>query len=109
MEYADYIADVFTYCIDEYEGKYYLNPHYRWILKNLNLEPQNITDLPQLNIDMVGQVLKLQVERLNYKYDNSKKLVDRIVDLIENSVDPAIQEQSMKVLKEYLELRKNKE
>lgn len=109
MLYSQFMHEAMKLVIiddDKASGYSYLNPHYRILLQDAELNPENVSDR-KIDWNDVAEVLKLEVERRNKTTDKGRFVVDWVFDVITSAVDPTmISEENdlMKNMMDYMKL-----
>lgn len=91
---------------DDSSGYSYLDPHYRSILIEMNMEPDIIEDR-KVDWQWLREVLDLEVTRRNRVTDKSRFVADWLFSIITSTIDPAMiseENELMKNMMEYMKL-----
>lgn len=97
MLYSEYITKAKSFCIliNEENNMAYLIPDYRYILLLSGMKLSDVTDFPDLTMDIVGENLKLEVEAYNIRNDNARVFIDELRSLFTSVLSPlAVNEQN---------------
>ena len=109
MLYSQFMHEVMKLVIvddDESSGYSYQGPHYRVLMTDAGLLPENVTD-HSIDWAYVAEVLKLEVERRNKVTDKSRFVADWLFDVITATIDPAMiteENELMKNMMDYMKL-----
>ena len=108
MLYVDYINKAIEATITEADnGLFYLEPLWKTILENSNLNVSGISDIKAKWCD-VEDVLKLEVEKRNTVNSLKPYVLNWVHDLITASVEPAILQEETEYIKNLTEYMKVK-
>lgn len=90
MLYSEYISKAKNICIliNETNNMAYLSPDYRYILYLAGMDLKDVTDFPDVTMDIVGENLKLEVEAYNKKNENIRSFVENLETFIASVVIP---------------------
>lgn len=86
-------------------GMFYLEPLWRNILKDNQLEVSEISDA-EVELDEIEDVLKLEVEKRNTINTLEPYVLNWIYDIITSTVEPAVLQEETDYLKNYIEYMK---
>lgn len=90
MLYSEYITKAKSICImiNDSNNIAYLLPDYRYILHLAGMDLSNVTDFPDVTMDVVGENLKLEVEAYNKKRENVRQFIDVLQSFIGTVIVP---------------------
>ena len=90
MLYSEYISKAKNVCIliNETNNMAYLSPDYRYILYLAGMDLKDVTDFPDVTMDIVGENLKLEVEAYNKKNENVRSFIENLETFIASVVIP---------------------
>lgn len=110
MLHTEFIIKACNVCIEQADnGLYYLNPMWRFILQDNQLNTFDISD-KDIDDDEIEDVLKLEVEKRNTENSLKPYIVEWIHNIITASVEPTILQEETDYLKNLTEyLKANKE
>ena len=100
MSYFDVVNDAIELCVvtDEDTGMSYLEPKYRMLLRETNMHlPDDAPD------EELYEILKLEVEKRNALNNHVHAMVNFLIGLMTESVDPAILQEENELLKNVTE------
>ena len=89
MLYSEYITKAKSICItiNESNDIAYLLPDYRYILHLAGMDLKDVTDFPDVTMDIVGENLRLEAEAYNKKHENMHLFIDGIENFIASVED----------------------
>lgn len=85
----------------------FLNPFYKYVLKKQGLTPDTVEDY-YLSWDELEDTLKLIVDKINRKRDNSKNVFDWLYYMIFTKIQPTVTEIENKYLDDFFNYLKHK-
>lgn len=107
MLYATYMQKAKEVCIDRFveSGKWYLEPDWRIILRDNQLNSFKLQD-SKIDWSIVEDVLKLEVEKRNARDNKLGYVADWLYDTLTSTVEPAMLSEETDLVKNMLELAK---
>lgn len=107
MLYATYMQKAKEVCIDRFveSGKWYLEPDWRIILRDNQLNNFKLQDA-KIDWSIVEDVLKLEVEKRNVRDNKLGYVADWLYDTLTSTVEPAMLSEETDLVKNMLELAK---
>ena len=107
MLYATYMQKAKEVCIDRFveSGKWYLEPDWRIILRDNQLNNFKLQD-SKIDWNIVEDVLKLEVEKRNARDNKLGYIADWLYDTLTSTVEPAMLSEETDLVKNMLELAK---
>lgn len=107
MLYATYMQKAKEVCIDRFveSGKWYLEPDWRIILRDNQLNNFKLQDA-KIDWNIVEDVLKLEVEKRNARDNKLGYVTDWLYDTLTSTVEPAMLSEETDLVKNMLELAK---
>lgn len=107
MLYATYMQKAKEVCIDRFveSGKWYLEPDWRIILRDNQLNNFKLQD-SKIDWSIVEDVLKLEVEKRNARDNKLGYVADWMYDTLTSTVEPAMLSEETDLVKNMLELAK---
>lgn len=107
MLYATYMQKAKEVCIDRFveSGKWYLEPDWRIILRDNQLNNFKLQDA-KIDWSIVEDVLKLEVEKRNARDNKLGYVADWLYDTLTSTVEPAMLSEETDLVKNMLELAK---
>ena len=107
MLYATYMQKAKEVCIDRFveSGKWYLEPDWRIILRDNQLNNFKLQDA-KIDWSIVEDVLKLEVEKRNARDNKLGYVTDWLYDTLTSTVEPAMLSEETDLVKNMLELAK---
>lgn len=107
MLYATYMQKAKEVCIDRFveSGKWYLEPDWRTILRDNQLNNFKLQDV-KIDWSIVEDVLKLEVEKRNARDSKLGYVADWLYDTLTSTVEPAMLSEETDLVKNMLELAK---
>ena len=107
MLYATYMQKAKEVCIDRFveSGKWYLEPNWRIILRDNQLNNFKLQDA-KIDWSIVEDVLKLEVEKRNARDNKLGYVADWLYDTLTSTVEPAMLSEETDLVKNMLELAK---
>lgn len=107
MLYATYMQKAKEVCIDRFveSGKWYLEPDWRIILRDNQLNSFKLQDA-KIDWSIVEDVLKLEVEKRNARDNKLGYVTDWLYDTLTSTVEPAMLSEETDLVKNMLELAK---
>lgn len=107
MLYATYMQKAKEVCIDRFveSGKWYLEPDWRIILRDNQLNNFKLQD-SKIDWSIVEDVLKLEVEKRNARDNKLGYVADWLYDTLTSTVEPAMLSEETDLVKNMLELAK---
>ena len=107
MLYATYMQKAKEVCIDRFveSGKWYLEPDWRIILRDNQLNNFKLQD-SKIDWSIVEDVLKLEVEKRNARDNTLGYVADWLYDTLTSTVEPAMLSEETDLVKNMLELAK---
>lgn len=111
MKFEEYFNKICEACIVNVGETWssYLEPTYKIILKNLELEPSIVEDA-NLTIDDVSEMLKLEIERRHIVTGKGRALSNWIYEIINGTIEPVVQTGETELFNKIIDLlRKDKE
>ena len=107
MLYATYMQKAKEVCIDRFveSGKWYLEPDWRIILRDNQLNNFKLQDV-KIDWSIVEDVLKLEVEKRNARDNKLGYVADWLYDTLTSTVEPAMLSEETDLVKNMLELAK---
>lgn len=107
MLYATYMQKAKEVCIDRFveSGKWYLEPDWRIILRDNQLNNFKLQD-SKIDLSIVEDVLKLEVEKRNARDNKLGYVADWLYDTLTSTVEPAMLSEETDLVKNMLELAK---
>jgi len=111
MKFEEYFNKVCEACIVNVGVTWssYLEPTYKIILKNLELEPSIVEDV-NLTMDDVSEMLKLEIERRHVVTGKGRALSNWIYEIINGTIEPVVQTGETELFNKIIDLlKKDKE
>lgn len=111
MKFEEYFNKICEACIVNVGVTWssYLEPTYKIILKNLELEPSIVEDA-NLTMDDVSEMLKLEIERRHVVTGKGRALSNWIYEIINGTIEPVVQTGETELFNKIIDLlRKDKE
>lgn len=107
MLYATYIQKAKEVCIDRFveSGKWYLEPDWRIILRDNQLNNFKLQDA-KIDWSIVEDVLKLEVEKRNARDNKLGYVTDWLYDTLTSTVEPAMLSEETDLVKNMIDLAK---
>ncbi len=107
MLYATYMQKAKKVCIDRFveSGKWYLEPDWRIILRDNQLNNLKLQDA-KIDWSIVEDVLKLEVEKRNARDNKLGYVTDWLYDTLTSTVEPTMLSEETDLVKNMLELAK---
>lgn len=107
MLYATYMQKAKEVCIDRFveSGKWYLEPDWRIILRDNQLNNFKLQDA-KIDWSIVEDVLKLEVEKRNARDNKLGYAADWLYDTLTSTIEPAMLSEETDLVKNMLELAK---
>ena len=105
MLYTTYMQKAKEVCIDRFveSGKWYLEPDWRIILRDNQLNNFKLQDA-KIDWSIVEDVLKLEVEKRNARDNKLGYVADWLYDTLTSTVEPAMLSEETDLVKNMLEL-----